>query len=85
MAVVYILNANNLSTDLSLYSNINPKRLEKIKKSSNKLFIKEQLGSQILLNDILENYYFQDINNIQYIYIMNLENLILRIVIYILV
>ncbi|MBR2138870.1 MAG: 4'-phosphopantetheinyl transferase superfamily protein [Bacilli bacterium] len=68
MAVVYILNANNLSTDLSLYSNINPKRLEKIKKSSNKLFIKEQLGSQILLNDILENYYFQDINNIQYIY-----------------
>ena len=33
MAVVYILNANTLSTDLSLYSNINPIRLEKIKKS----------------------------------------------------
>ena len=68
MAVVYILNANNLSTDLSLYDNIDKNRLEKIKKSSNVLFKKEQLGSSILLNDILENYFFMDITKIEYIY-----------------
>ena len=39
MAVVYILNANNLKTDLSLYKNIDKNRLEKIKKSNNSLFI----------------------------------------------
>ena len=68
MAVVYILNANNLSTDLSLYDNIDKNRLEKIKKSSNVLFKKEQLGSSLLLNDILENYFFMDITKIEYIY-----------------
>ena len=68
MAVVYILNANNLKTDLSLYNNIDTKRLEKIKKSNNQLFIKEQLGSQLLLNDVLENTYFQDIANIEFYY-----------------
>ena len=41
MAVVYILNTNNLSTDLSLYENIHAARLEKIKKSNNLLFKKE--------------------------------------------
>ena len=45
MAVVYILNANKLTTDISRYDNINNKRLEKIKKSTNQLFIKEQIGS----------------------------------------
>lgn len=68
MAVVYILNANNLSTDLSLYDNIDKNRLEKIKKSSNNLFKKEQLGSSLLLNDILENYFFMDTTKIEYIY-----------------
>lgn len=68
MAVVYILNANNLSTDLSLYDNIDKNRLEKIKKSSNNLFKKEQLGSSLLLNDILENYFFMDITKVEYIY-----------------
>ena len=68
MAVVYILNANNLSTDLSLYDNIDKNRLEKIKKSSNNLFKKEQLGSSILLNDILENYFFMDTTKVEYIY-----------------
>ena len=68
MAVVYILNANNLSTDLSLYDNIDKNRLEKIKKSSNILFKKEQLGSSILLNDILENYFFMDTTKVEYIY-----------------
>ena len=68
MAVVYILNANNLSTDLSLYDNIDKLRLEKIKKSSNVLFKKEQLGSSLLLNDILENYFFMDITKVEYIY-----------------
>ena len=68
MAVVYILNANNLSTDLSLYENIDKNRLEKINKSSNILFKKEQLGSSILLNDILENYFFMDTTKVEYIY-----------------
>ena len=68
MAVVYILNANNLSTDLSLYDNIDKNRLEKIKKSSNNLFKKEQLGSNLLLNDILENYFFMDTTKVEYIY-----------------
>ena len=68
MAVVYILNANNLSIDLSLYDNIDKNRLEKIKKSSNNLFKKEQLGSSLLLNDILENYFFMDTTKIEYIY-----------------
>lgn len=68
MAVVYILNANNLSTDLSLYDNIDKNRLEKIKKSSNILLKKEQLGSSLLLNDILENYFFMDITKVEYIY-----------------
>lgn len=68
MAVVYILNANKLTTDISKYSNIDKKRLEKIKKSNNTLFIKEQLGSSILLNDILENNYFLDPKEIEYIY-----------------
>ena len=68
MAVVYILNANNLSTDLSLYDNIDKNRLEKIKKSSNVLFKKEQLGANLLLNDILENYFFMDTTKIEYIY-----------------
>ncbi len=68
MAVVYILNANNLSTDLSLYDNIDKNRLEKIKKSSNVLFKKEQLGSSLLLNDILENYFFMDTTKVEYIY-----------------
>lgn len=68
MAVVYILNANKLTTDISRYDNINNKRLEKIKKSTNQLFIKEQLGSNLLLNDILENNYFKDINLLEYIY-----------------
>jgi 4'-phosphopantetheinyl transferase len=68
MAVVYILNANNLSTDLSLYDNIDKNRLEKIKKSSNVLFKKEQLGANLLLNDILENYFFMDITKVEYIY-----------------
>ena len=68
MAVVYILNANNLSTDLSLYDNIDKNRLEKIKKSSNNLFKKEQLGSSLLLNDILENYFFMDTTKVEYIY-----------------
>ena len=68
MAVVYILNANNLSTDLSLYDNIDKTRLEKINKSSNILFKKEQLGSSILLNDILENYFFMDTTKVEYIY-----------------
>lgn len=68
MAVVYILNANKLSTDLSRYDNINNRRLEKIKKSTNQLFIKEQLGSNLLLNDILENNYFKDINLLEYVY-----------------
>lgn len=68
MAVVYILNANKLTTDISKYSNIDKKRLEKIKKSNNTLFIKEQLGSSILLNEILENNYFLDPKEIEYIY-----------------
>lgn len=68
MAVVYILNANKLTTDISRYDNINNKRLEKIKKSTNLLFIKEQLGSNLLLNDILENNYFKDINLLEYVY-----------------
>lgn len=68
MAVVYILNANKLTTDISKYSNIDKKRLEKIKKSNNTLFIKEQLGSSILLNDILENNYFLNPKEIEYIY-----------------
>ena len=68
MAVVYILNANKLTTDISRYDNINNKRLEKIKKSTNQLFIKEQLGSNLLLNDILENNYFKDINLLEYVY-----------------
>ncbi|MBE6130500.1 MAG: 4'-phosphopantetheinyl transferase superfamily protein [Erysipelotrichaceae bacterium] len=68
MAVVYILNANKLTTDLSKYANIDNKRLEKIKKSTNLLFIKEQLGSNLLLNDILENNYFKDINLLEYVY-----------------
>ena len=68
MAVVYILNANSLSIDLSLYDNIDKNRLEKIKKSSNNLFKKEQLGSSLLLNDILENYFFMDTTKIEYIY-----------------
>ena len=46
MAVVYILNANKLTTDISKYSNIDKKRLEKIKKSNNTLFIKEQLDAR---------------------------------------
>lgn len=71
MAVVYILNANNLTTDLSKYNNINLNRLEKINKSKNTLFIKEQLGSHLLLNDILENNYFLDPNTIEYIYSEN--------------
>ena len=41
MAVVYILNANNLKTDLTLYKNIDKRRSEKIKKSKNTLSIKE--------------------------------------------
>ena len=68
MAVVYILNANNLKTDLTLYKNIDKRRLEKIKKSKNTLFIKEQLGSHLLLADVLENTYFQEIDKIEYIY-----------------
>jgi 4'-phosphopantetheinyl transferase len=68
MAVVYILNANNLSTDLSLYDNIDKNRLEKIRKSSNNLLKKEQLGANLLLNDILENYFFMDITKVEYIY-----------------
>ena len=68
MAVVYILNANNLKTDLSLYDNIDSKRFEKIKKSNNQLFIKEQLGSHLLLNDVLENTYFQDIEKLEFYY-----------------
>ena len=68
MAVVYILNANKLTTDISKYVNVDNKRLEKIKKSSNQLFIKEQLGSNLLLNDILENNYFEDIKKLEYIY-----------------
>ena len=68
MAVVYILNANKLTTDISKYSNIDKKRQEKIKKSNNTLFIKEQLGSSILLNEILENNYFLDPKEIEYIY-----------------
>lgn len=68
MAVVYILNANNLSTDLSLYDNIDKLRLKKIKKSSNILLKKEQLGANLLLNDILENYFFMDITKVEYIY-----------------
>ena len=68
MAVVYILNANNLKTDLTLYKNIDKRRLEKIKKSKNTLFIKEQLGSHLLLTDVLENTYFQEIDKIEYIY-----------------
>ena len=68
MAVVYILNANKLTTDISKYVNVDNKRLEKIKKSSNQLFIKEQLGSNLLLNDILENNYFLDPKEIEYIY-----------------
>ena len=71
MAVVYILNANNLTTDLSKYNNISLNRLEKINKSKNTLFIKEQLGSHLLLNDILENNYFLDPNTIEYIYSEN--------------
>ena len=68
MAVVYILNANKITTDISKYANIDNKRLEKIKKSTNQLFIKEQLGSNLLLNDILENNYFLDPKEIEYIY-----------------
>lgn len=68
MAVVYILNANNLKTDLTLYKNIDKRRLERIKKSKNTLFIKEQLGSHLLLTDVLENTYFQEIDKIEYIY-----------------
>lgn len=68
MAVVYILNANNLKTDLTLYKNIDSRRLEKIKKSKNTLFIKEQLGSHLLLTDVLENTYFQEIDKLEYIY-----------------
>lgn len=68
MAVVYILNANNLKTDLTLYKNIDKRRLERIKKSKNTLFIKEQLGSHLLLIDVLENTYFQEIDKIEYIY-----------------
>ena len=68
MAVVYILNANKITTDISKYANIDNKRLEKIKKSTNQLFIKEQLGSNLLLNDILENNYFLDTKEIEYIY-----------------
>lgn len=68
MAVVYILNANNLKTDLTLYKNIDKRRLEKIKKSKNTLVIKEQLGSHLLLTDVLENTYFQEIDKIEYIY-----------------
>lgn len=68
MAVVYILNANNLKTDLSLYSNIDPKRLDKIKKSNNNLFIKEQLGSHLLLTDVLENTYFIDTEKLEFNY-----------------
>lgn len=68
MAVVYILNANNLTTDLLLYHNIDNKRLEKIKNSKNNLFIKEQLGSHLLLNDVLENTWFKDTNQIEYYY-----------------
>ncbi len=67
MAVVYILNANNLKTDLTLYKNIDSRRLERIKKSKNTLFIKEQLGSHLLLTDVLENTYFQEIDKIEYI------------------
>lgn len=68
MAVVYILNANKLTTDISKYTNLDKRRLEKIKKSTNQLFIKEQLGSNLLLNDILENNYFKDINLLEYVY-----------------
>lgn len=68
MAVVYILNANNLKTDLTLYKNIDKRRLERIKKSKNTLVIKEQLGSHLLLTDVLENTYFQEIDKIEYIY-----------------
>ena len=68
MAVVYILNANKITTDISKYANIDNKRLEKIKKSTNQLFIKEQLGSNLLLNDILENTYFLDPKEIEYVY-----------------
>lgn len=68
MAVVYILNANKLTTDINKYPYIDTRRLEKIKKSNNSLFIKEQLGSNLLLNDILENNYFKDITKLEYIY-----------------
>ena len=53
---------------LSKYVNVDKRRLEKIKKSTNQLFIKEQLGSNLLLNDILENNYFKDINLLEYVY-----------------
>lgn len=68
MAVIYILNTKNLTTDLSKYQNIPLKRLEKIKNSTNNLFIKESLGAQLLLNEILENTYFLDLEKIEYIY-----------------
>ncbi len=68
MAVVYLLNANNLKADLTLYKNIDNRRLEKIKKSKNTLFIKEQLGSHLLINDVLENTYFQDVTKLEFIY-----------------
>lgn len=68
MAIIYILNTHNLNPDLSLYNNIPYKRLEKIKKSKNITYIKESLGAQLLLNDILENKYFLNLDNIEYIY-----------------
>ena len=53
MAVVYILNANNLTTDLSKYNNINLNRLEKINKMPFSYFDKRTYGEtlSVITND----------------------------------
>ncbi len=68
MLKIYLINADNIEIDDSYFLNVPEKKLKRVTKSSNEEFIKEQLGSQKLLNQILEKKYNLDLSKLEYIY-----------------
>lgn len=68
MINIYIVDSKKINITDDFYNHLPSRKLKKVQASTNELFIKEQLISQRLLNDILESDYGLDLATIEYVY-----------------
>lgn len=68
MINIYIVDSKKINITDDFYNHLPSRKLKKVQASTNELFIKEQLISQRLLNDILESDCGLDLATIEYVY-----------------